>query len=108
MTLTETKVLLEDGLTVAGKPLRDSLEAEGHAKAYDFMLEMSREHDLVISEDRILHLHKQFYSGIDSEAASKYREIIVFISGTEYVPKTAKDVPALMKKFVAGLHKMKS
>jgi Fic family protein len=108
LTLTETKILLEDGLTVAGKPLRDSFEAEGHAKAYDFMLEMSREDDLVISEDKILRLHKLFYSGIDSEAAGKYREIAVFISGTEYVPPEAKHLPVRMKNFITELHKMKS
>lgn len=108
LTLTETKILLEDGLTVAGKPLRDSFEAEGHAKAYDFMLEMSREDDLVISEDKILRLHKLFYSGIDSEAGGKYREIAVFISGTEFVPPEAKHVPVRMKNFITELHKMKS
>jgi Fic family protein len=37
LTESETKVLLEDGLTVGGKPLRDTFEALGHAKAYDFM-----------------------------------------------------------------------
>ncbi len=42
LTLSETKVILEDGLTVGGKPLRDCYEAQGHAKAYDFMLEAAR------------------------------------------------------------------
>jgi Fic family protein len=42
LTLIETKVLLEDGLTAGGKPLRDCYEAVGHAKAYDFMLEAAR------------------------------------------------------------------
>ena len=37
LTESETKVLLEDSLTVGGKPLRDVLEALDHAKAYDFM-----------------------------------------------------------------------
>ena len=31
LTLIETKVLLEDGLTVGGKPIRDCYEATGHA-----------------------------------------------------------------------------
>ena len=35
LTEVETKVLLEDGLTVGGKPLRDVLEALGHSLAYD-------------------------------------------------------------------------
>ena len=38
LTLSETKVLLEDGITVGGKPIRDCYEATGHARACDFML----------------------------------------------------------------------
>lgn len=37
LTESETKVVLEDGLTVAGKPLREYYEAIGHANAYDAM-----------------------------------------------------------------------
>ena len=42
LTLSETKVLLEDGITVGGKPIRDCYEATGHARAYDYMLETAR------------------------------------------------------------------
>jgi len=42
LTEVETKVLLEDGLTVGGKPLRDTFEALGHAEAYDFMFTLLR------------------------------------------------------------------
>ncbi|MDR2610499.1 MAG: helix-turn-helix domain-containing protein, partial [Clostridiales Family XIII bacterium] len=38
LTISETKVIIEDGITVGGKPLKDCYEATGHAKAYDFML----------------------------------------------------------------------
>lgn len=38
LTESETKVLLEDGLTAGGKPIRDYYEATGHSKAYDYML----------------------------------------------------------------------
>jgi Fic family protein len=33
LTLAETKVLLEDGITVGGKPIKDCYEATGHAAA---------------------------------------------------------------------------
>lgn len=42
LTLSETKVLLEDGITVGGKPIRECYEATGHARAYDYM-QRSRE-----------------------------------------------------------------
>ena len=36
-TESETKILLEDGITVAGKTVRETMAALGHAKAYDYM-----------------------------------------------------------------------
>ena len=83
LTLSETKVLLEDGITVGGKPIRDCYEATGHAKAYDYMLALARSGDLQISEDVILRLHQLFYGGIDEERAGRYRTGQVFITGTE-------------------------
>ena len=103
LTLTETKVLLEDGLTVGGKPLRDSYEAIGHANAYDFMLEAARSKPFVFSEDMILKIHKLFYQKIDENTAGSYRNVQVFITGTEYIPPPADEIPELMKELVAEL-----
>ena len=105
LTLIETKVLLEDGLTVGGKPIRDCYEAVGHAKAYDFMLQAARSSPFVFSEDMILTLHKLFYQGIDAENAGVYRNVRVFITGTDYVPPEAKEIPMLMKGLVDELNK---
>jgi len=107
LTLTETKVLLEDGITVGGKPIRDCYEATGHAKAYDFMLSVARSDDLVFTVDMICALHHQFYNAIDNEQAGRYRTHQVFITGTEYVPPTAEEVPTLMKEFAAELNTKK-
>jgi len=51
LTETETKVLLEDGLTVGGKPIRDYYEAIGHAKAYDYIYTIAKGEP--ISEEHI-------------------------------------------------------
>ena len=37
LTETETKIILEDGIAIGGKPLRDHFEVIGHAEAYDFL-----------------------------------------------------------------------
>ena len=107
LTLSETKVLLEDGITVGGKPIRDCYEATGHARAYDYMLETARGGPLHFSTDAILRLHALFYSGIDPEHAGKYRTGQVFITGTEYVPPTAEEVPGLMDALVGELNRKK-
>ncbi|GHV43043.1 hypothetical protein FACS189490_12980 [Clostridia bacterium] len=84
LTLSETKVLLEDELMTGGKPLREAYEAIGHANAYDFMLKAARSQPFTFSEEIILRLHKLFYNGIAPEKAGIYREHQVFITGTEY------------------------
>jgi len=82
LTLSETKVLLEDGLTVGGKPLKDTFEALGHAQAYDFMFTLlgSRR----ITEADALTMHRLFYAGIDAKEAGHYRDRPVLITGSKY------------------------
>lgn len=107
LTLSETKVLLEDGITVGGKPLKDCFEAIGHAKAYNFMLTAARSKGLVFNEELICRLHFLFYSGIDVEQAGCYRKHQVFITGTDYVPPLPEDVDIMMKEFIDELNEKK-
>lgn len=107
LTLTETKVLLEDGITVGGKPMRDCWEAAGHAKAYDFMLSLARSEAPVLREENLRRLHYLFYCGIDPDSAGQYRKEQVFITGTEYLPPTPEEVPGLMEEFIRELERRK-
>lgn len=100
LTISETKILLEDGITVGGKPIKDYYEAAGHALAYDYMLSMARTGQLDITEDIIKKLHYLFYHKLDQEEAGQYRKIQVYISGTEYLPPKAEEVPHLMEHFI--------
>ncbi|MBP2645287.1 MAG: hypothetical protein H6Q75_727 [Firmicutes bacterium] len=101
LTETETKVVLEDGLTVGGKPLRDHLEAMGHSEAYDFMFSLM--HGNLFTEQDILTLHRMFYSKIDEGQAGRYRRQRVFISGSQYAVPDWPDVPLLMAKWLQEL-----
>ena len=82
LTESETKVLLEDGLTVGGKPFKDFLETEGHAKAYDYMFSLINSNK--ITKENILEMHHLFYNSIDPKNAGKYRDIEVLITGSKY------------------------
>jgi len=104
LTISETKVLLEDGLTVGGKPIRDYYEATGHGKAYDYMLTLAKYRTALLTEDQIQKLHKLFYALIDEENAGTYRTERVFITGTEYTPPPPAKVPAAIQKFVADMN----
>lgn len=96
LTESETKVLLEDGLTVGGKPLRYTFEAIGHAKAYDFMFTLLD--NRTISERDILAMHQMFYESIEEEYAGKYRNMDVFISGSKYPVTEPKRIEAEMAR----------
>lgn len=96
LTESETKILLEDGLTVGGKPLRDTFEALGHAQAYDFMFTLlgSRR----ITESDALTMHRMFYKDINPEAAGQYRTELVIITGSKYAVCKVDRIEAEMKK----------
>lgn len=98
LTESETKVVIEDGLTISGKPLKDVYEATGHAKAYDYL--HSLVNDKPITAEDILELHRLFYSEVDSEHAGKWRQVRVFISGSRRVLPMPEKVPALIAAFV--------
>lgn len=106
LTITETKVLLEDGLTVGGKPIRDYYEATGHAQAYDYMLSLANAEQFNITEKMIRKLHELFYHLIDQNEAGQYRHERVFITGTEYVPPAPEEVPEAMERFVSEINRM--
>jgi len=103
LTISETKILLEDGITVGGKPLKDCYEAVGHGDAYDYMLDLARQQDMTITEETIKRLHQLFYQRVDSEKAGRYRSIQVFISGTDYIPPSPAEVPQLMSHMIDQL-----
>lgn len=100
LTITETKILLEDGITVGGKPIKDYYEAAGHAQAYDYMLSMARNDKLEITEIIIKRLHYLFYHRMDQEEAGQYRKVQVYISGTQYLHPNPEEVPNLMDHFI--------
>lgn len=104
LTISETKILLEDGITVGGRPLKDCYEAVGHGSAYDFMLNLARQQNMRITEDVIKKLHRLFYQKIDADQGGQYRSIQVYISGTEYVPPAPDEVPQLMKHLTDQIH----
>ena len=98
LTESETKVVIEDGLTIEGKPLRDHYEAVGHAKAYDYVYQITEKEGL--TEEDILNLHRLFYQQIDVEKAGLYRNVKVYISGSRYAVAAVSKIPAEMQKLV--------
>ena len=103
LTESETKVVIEDGLTIGGKPLRDHLEAYGHAEAFQEM--MGQVQKRKIDEDDILKMHHLFYRKIDADNAGHYRKSKVFISGSHYPLPDPREIPDLVKELIVTIEK---
>ena len=101
LTETETKIILEDGLTVGGKPLRDTFEAIGHAEAFDFMFTLLREKK--ITDIDALTMHRMFYKGIDENYAGRYRDKPVLITGSKYSVCKVDRIAVEMEKLFAWI-----
>jgi Fic family protein len=106
LTETETKIILEDGITIGGHPIREIQEALGHSEAYDLLYKLSSNPE--IKEQDILDLHNFLYRQVDHEKAGKYRDKKVIITGTEFIPPAPKAVPDLMKKFAEDIPNLKA
>lgn len=101
LTESETKIVIEDGITIGGKPLRDHLEALGHSEAYDLLFHLAKEKD--ITEKNVKELHRLFYYRIDAKQAGKYRKRRVIITGTDFIPPAPELIPQMMKSLLAAL-----
>lgn len=86
LTITETKVILEDGLTIGrGKSLKEHLEVINHKEAIDYVEDIVNK-NLDISERVIRDLHYLILKTIDSKNAGEYRQSNVLISGSRHKP----------------------
>ena len=94
-TESETKILLEDGITIGGKSLRDTFAALGHAKAYDYMFSLLGKKE--VTEQDIKAMHGMLEGGLEIGIAGEYRTTAVFVTGSAFKFPSAKAVPGLMR-----------
>ena len=106
LTESETKVVLEDGITIGGKPLKDHYEAIGHAEAFDYLQTLVKRSE--ITERDILKLHQLFYYRIDQAAAGRYRKQNVMVTGTDFVFPPPSQLKSLMAEFAAEIPALRS
>lgn len=85
LTLLETKVVLEEGLTIGGKKLREHFEVINHGHAISLIEDLVTK-EIELSEKVLKDVHYLILKNIDDENASRFRSINIAISGSEHKP----------------------
>lgn len=104
LTLKETFLVINEGITIKGKPLKDHLEAKNHYEALEYLTDLV-EHDKkhTFSEVLIRHLHQMIIQDIDKEWAGRYRDRNVIIGGADHTPPEAIEIPSQMHDLMSWL-----
>lgn len=100
----ETTLVIEKGITVSGKPLKDHLEALDHYDAIRYMRELARQ-ETPITESDVRNLHKLLMQRSAPEIAGQYADLPRYVrtETARYIFPSPAEVPALMGDFAAWL-----
>lgn len=85
LTLRETKVVLEDGITIGKKSMREHFEAINHRDAILLVEELVRG-ETPINQWNLKNIHSLVLKNIDNEHAGRYRTGNVAITGAGFIP----------------------
>jgi Fic family protein len=112
LTLGETKFVIEEGLTVSGKPLKDHQEVMGHARAIELIYQSLGG---AITEPRLFDLHRAVQSEAVAHIYKPHGAWKVEPNGAYAVTEdgrqtfieyaTPEDAPALMTEWLAELNR---
>ena len=98
MTLLETDLVINEGLTISGKSMREHLEAINHQEAIAFIKDLVQKNS-VLNERDLLTIHNLILRGIIPQDAGRYRKIQVMINESTHVPPEPNLVPKEMEDF---------
>jgi Fic family protein len=96
LTLRETSFVINEGLTIRNKSMKDHLEAINHKEAIEFIRELVTNQE-PLTERNIKLIHSLILQGIDRQNAGAYRGVVVGIRGTDIVFPEPYLVPKMME-----------
>jgi Fic family protein len=100
LSLRETQMVLQEGVTIKGKSLREHFEAKNHEHAINYLFTLVNPEYTLSSKD-ILSLHGLVLRAIEDDFAGRLRNAGVRISGANFVPPNALKVADLLEDLIA-------
>ena len=98
MTLRETDLVINQGLTIAGKSMREHLEVINHHEAIAYIKDLMQR-NTSINERKILSIQNLILRGIHPGNAGRYRKVQVMIQESSHVPSQPFLVAKEMEDF---------
>lgn len=106
LTLRETALIIQEGITVAGKHIREHLEVIGHKEAFEYVVELAAK-DTPLTEKVIKEIHS-FVLINDRANSGVYRGVPVMIMGSVHTPPKPYLVPAQIEELIADYPRLKA
>lgn len=106
LTKSETRLVIEEGITIGGKSMREHFEAINHKNAIDFIESIVKEKK-DITKDIICKINDLILANIEEDEKGVYRLRKIHIEGASFVPPKPDLIPKLMSEFLKWLNKNK-
>lgn len=105
LTLRETALILQEGVTIAEKPIKEHLEAIGHKDAFEYVISLA-DAKAELTERAIKEIHSLVLMN-DPVNKGVYRSIGVTIMGAVHTPPQPYLVPVQMERLLSDYQDMK-
>ena len=105
LTLRETALIMQEGITIAEKPIKEHLEVIGHKDAFEYIISLA-DANTELTEQVIKQIHSLVLMN-DSNNRGVYRGIGVSIKGALHQPPQPYLVPVQMEQLISDYEGMK-
>ena len=106
LTKSETKLVIEEGVTIGGKPLREYFEAINHKEAIDFIESIVKDNKEATKEI-VCKINDIILTNIEQDEKGIYRLRNVHIEGASFLPPKPDLIPKQMNTYLRWLNKNK-
>ena len=101
LTLKETFLVIQEGLTIKGKSLKDHLEAKDHYEALNYLYDfIEKDKRSTISEVFIRSIQSLIVRETEKQKTGKYRSGNVIITGSNHTSPDSSKIPSLMEDLI--------
>lgn len=105
LSLNETRLILEEGITIKGKSLREHLDVTNQMEAMKFIEILVKKRNKVVKVDDVLELHQITLKGISNQWAGKYKTSQNRILGSRLKTTPPYQVPEEMRHLVKAINR---